>query len=261
MATLPPITRIGPPRFDPAIAPVYERALDTLERDGVGHLIGGALALNAYTKIWRDTKDLDLFCRPQDYPRLLAALERAGFETEVVYESWLGKAWRGDVFVDVIWRNANGLFPVGDAWFEHAEDFRLLGRTARVLPVEELLVSKMMVGGRNRFDGADMLHVLHAAADRIDWDRLAEAAGEHVGLLLAYFHMYRWGYPQWRDRIPDRVFDDYERRAREAGSTHGPFRALLMDIQSFRVDVEGWGMPDPHRQALERIFGDAEGRA
>ena len=261
LTTLPPDTRLARPHFEESAAVVYKRAMDALHEDGVPYLLGGALAFNAYTGIWRDTKDLDAFVRPQDAQRALASLERAGFEIEIVYESWLGKGWMGDIFVDVIWRNANGLFPVKDEWFEHARTSRVLGRDAPVLPIEELLLSKMMVGGRYRFDGADMLHLFYAAGERIDWDRLAEHAGEHIGLLVAYMHMYRWGYPGWKDRIPDDVMARYDELARKAESTYGPFRALLMDIQSYRVDVTGWGMPDPHKKALTDIFGDAEGRS
>lgn len=256
---LPPHTSIGSPRFAPTHAREYERALDTLARDGVRVMVGGALALNAYTGIWRDTKDLDLFCAPEDVPRALAALARAGFETEVVYASWLAKGWRGDVFVDLIWRNANGLFSVTTDWFEHATSARILDRDVLMVPLEELLLSKMMVGSRDRFDGADMLHLFYAAGDRIDWERLARLAGEHVGLLLSYMHMYRWGYPGWEHRIPDEVVDRYHELARRAESQYGPFRALLLDMHSFRVDVEDWGMPDPHQQALaDALRGDTE---
>lgn len=256
MAQLPPVTRVSEPTFPPEHAVVYEEAIAALNADGVPYLLGGALAFNAYTGIWRDTKDIDVFCKPQDAPRVLGALQGAGFTTETIYESWLGKGWRGKVFVDVIWRNANALFPVTNEWFRHARPTRLLGQDTRVVPLEELLLSKMMVLGRNRFDGADMCHILHAAADQVDWDRLAEGAGEHIGLLLAHLHIYRWGYPAWRHRIPDDVMHKYDELAREAPSSFGAFRALLLDPQSFQVDVEGWGMPDPCKQALDDISGD-----
>jgi hypothetical protein len=261
LTRFPPRTRVSPPQFAEDVAPVYARALDALLDDGVGFLVGGALALNHHTGIWRDTKDLDVFCRPEDAARVLAALARADFDPQVVYESWLAKAWEDEVFVDVIWRNANGLFPVTDAWFEHAPRGVLMSREVRMLPVEELLLSKMMVGGRHRFDGADVLHVLYRAHDRIDWARLEEGAGEHVGLLVAYLHMFRWGYPESAEFVPEDVLARFERKARTARSSFGAFRALLLDIPSFQVDVESWGLPDPHAVALARIFGDAEGRS
>jgi len=260
MAKLPPLTRLSEPHLDREAAPIYEAAMDAVEAAGVPYLLGGTFALNAHTGIWRDTKDLDLFVRPVDSRRALQALHGGGFETELVYESWLGKGWKGDVFVDVIWRNANGLFPVEDSWLENPASVRLFGRDAPVVPLEELIVSKMMVMGRFRYDGADVLHVLFSAADRMDWDKLAHICGEHIGLLLAHLHTFRWAYPGWQDRIPEEVLLRYERLARERASTFGPFRARLIDIQSFEVDVQEWGMPDPHRQALDSIFSDGAGK-
>ena len=261
MAQLPPVTRVSDPTFQPEHAAVYEEAIATLNADGVPYLLGGALAFNAYTGIWRDTKDIDVFCKPSDASRVLAALQGAGFTTETIYESWLGKGWKGKVFVDVIWRNANCLFPVTNEWFRHARPARLFGHETRVMPLEELLLSKMMVLGRNRFDGADMCHILHAAGEKVDWDRLAEGAGEHVGLMLAHMHIYRWGYPGWRHRIPDHVMHKYEELARVAPSSFGDFRATLLDPQSFQVDVEGWGMRNPVKQALEEISTERQGHA
>lgn len=261
MSPLPPTTALGDAKFSPVVARAYGRALDALASREVPFLLGGALALHAHTGIWRDTKDLDVFVRPDDAERALDALARAGFDPEIVYESWLGKAWSDDVFVDVIWRNANALFPVEDDWLARGRPMRLLGRDVRALGVEELLVTKMLVGGRNRFDGADMLHLLHRRLEDVDWERLAILCGEHVGVMLAFLHLYRWAYPGWRDRVDARVLEDYAARADEAGSGYGPFRGRLLDIQSFAVDVDDWGMPDPHRRALEDVFGDAEGRA
>ena len=260
MAKIPPLTRMSEPEFDPDYAPVYLEALAAMERAGVEYLLGGALALNAHTGIWRDTKDLDLFIRPEDGERALQALRDAGFRCEIVYESWLGKAWKGDVFVDLIWRNANGLFPVRDPWFEGAPSLGILGREAPVLPLEELLASKMMVMGRYRYDGADMLHIFHVAGERVDWERLARIVGEHAGLMLSHMHTYRWAYPGWAEKVPDEAIALFTRAAAQATSSFGPFRGRLIDIQSFEVDIAEWGMPDPHRQALERIFGEADGK-
>jgi hypothetical protein len=256
---LPPLTRVGTPAFDEEATDVYGRALSALEDDGVPFLIGGALAVHHHTGIWRDTKDLDVFCRPEDAQQALGALAKRGFRPEVVYESWLGKAWERNVFVDVIWRNANALFPVVDAWIRHAAWGEVLGHDVRILAAEELILSKITVAGRHRFDGADVLHILHKTAERIDWARLAAGAGEHVGLIAAYLHMYRWGYPGAAERIPDDVLAMFERAARDAPSSFGPFRARLLDLNTFVVDVRDWGLPDPHAKALADIFGTAVG--
>lgn len=255
-----PPTRVDEPSFDPLERDVYEHALVGLERAGVEFLLGGAFAANHWSGIWRTSKDLDIFVRPRDARPALDALEAAGFTSELVYESWLGKGWMGETFVDVIWRNANALFPVTDEWFAHAPQSEFLGHLVRTLPLEEAILSKVMVGGRHRFDGADILHMLHVSAQHMDWTRLARGAGEHVELILAYLHMYRWGYPAWADQIPPHVLDEYATLARKhAQAPTMPFRALLMDIPSFKADVEDWGLPDPHKLVLADIYGTPEG--
>lgn len=258
---LPPLTRLSEPVFDAEASKVYESAIDALEREHVEFMLGGAVALNAHSGVWRDTKDIDVFVRPAHAKRALRALQSAGFSTQTVYESWLGKGWKGDHFVDVIWRNANALLPVTDAWFDPRSYVHLFGRDVMVISVEDFLVSKMMVMGRYRYDGADLLHVLFMAADKVDWDRLARLCGEHIGLMTAHLHTFRWAYPAWRHKVPDEVLTRFARLAHDAESTMGPFRGRLIDIQSFEVDVQEWGMPDPHRKALENIFGDADGRS
>src|SRR5215210_715374 len=81
---------------------VYGEALDALNSSSIRYMLGGALALNAHTGIWRDTKDLDVFVPKEVMPRVLETLEKAGFETEVEDFVWIAKAWRGELFVDVI---------------------------------------------------------------------------------------------------------------------------------------------------------------
>lgn len=250
-------TRQSRPTFEPDREKVYERALAALENAGVEYLLGGAFALNQWSGLWRDTKDLDLFVRPQDAGRALDALDKGGFRTETVYDAWLGKGWDGDVFVDIIWRNANGLFPVTDDWFKHAAWTELLGHDVRTLPLEETILSKMMVGNRDRFDGADILHILYASGPSADWDRLRDMAGEHIGLLVAYLHMYRWGYPERADNVPPDILDRFHAYAKQhADAPEQPFRARLMDLPSFQADVDDWGLPDPHAAALAAVERD-----
>jgi hypothetical protein len=49
----------------------YAGALDILCASGIPFLIAGTYALNAYTGLRRQTKDIDVFCKPGDYPKIL----------------------------------------------------------------------------------------------------------------------------------------------------------------------------------------------
>ncbi len=259
LAKPPPTTRVGPATFPADAEPVFRRAIATLRFAKVPFLVGGAFAFNTYTGIWRETRDLDLFLKPEDRAHALAALADDAFETSIVQSQWLAKAWEDDVFLDLITRNANGLFPVTEAWFTRARPATLFEYPVHVIPLEELVLSKLLVGSRFRWDGADLLHLFHVQHDSIDWDRIADEVGEHAELLVAYLHMYRWAYPGWRARIPTDVLARFETRAKEiAERTQESFRGNLLDLASFRVDVADWGMPDPRARLLDSIARDEE---
>src|SRR5215213_5705402 len=104
----------------PVARQFYEETLRVLTKAGVPFLVGGALALKHFAGIARDTKDLDIFLRKRDLAMAMDVLAEHGFETEVLFPHWLGKAWSGPHFVDFIFDSANGVCPVDDAWFEHA---------------------------------------------------------------------------------------------------------------------------------------------
>lgn len=61
----------------------------------MAYLLAGTHAVNAYTGMDRPVKDLDLFCRAGDYPRILSHLQPFGYELEVEDERWLAKRGRG----------------------------------------------------------------------------------------------------------------------------------------------------------------------
>ena len=58
----------------------------------VPFLVGGSHALLNYTGIVRETKDFDLFLRRSDIDAALAALDEAGYDTEITFPHWLAKA-------------------------------------------------------------------------------------------------------------------------------------------------------------------------
>ena len=45
----------------------------------------------------------------------------------MTFPHWLGKAYRGDDFCDVIFSSGNGVCRVDDLWFEHSVPARVLG--------------------------------------------------------------------------------------------------------------------------------------
>src|SRR5205807_7701504 len=134
-------------------------AFEILGDAGVPFLLGGAYAFGHYTGIPRHTKDLDLFLRRADVRAALAAFTAAGYRTELLFAHWLGKAFHGNDFVDIIFSSGNGMCPVDDAWFDHAIEAEVLGAKVRLVPAEEMVWQKAYIMERERFDGADVNHL------------------------------------------------------------------------------------------------------
>lgn len=232
----------------PEASRFYVAALRALTDVGVPFLVGGAYSLARYTGIARDTKDLDVFVRRVDLDRVLEALRDAGYRTETTYGHWLGKAFCGDEVLDVIFSSGNGCAVVDDEWFTHAVDEVVLGVPVRLCPPEETIWSKAFIMERERYDGADIAHILRARADSLDWGRLLRRFGPHWRVLLAHLVLFGFIYPAERDRIPRAVMSRLSARLTRSGTHDGCpepvcFGTLLSRAQ-YLPDVDGWGYRD-----------------
>ena len=222
-------------------------ALRALATSGVPFLVAGAYAFFEYTGIFRDTKDLDLFVRREDLDRAFAVLEQSGFRTELVDPVWIGKAFRGEWFVDLIFSSGNGVAVVDDAFFEHARLARVMGVDVLLAPPEEMLWSKSFVLERERYDGADVNHLIHARAGDLDWERLLVRFDRYWEVLLSHLLLYRFAYPSERSRVPDGVLRALLARVEDELGTDHP-RALcrgnLISRWQYRHDLDHLGYED-----------------
>jgi hypothetical protein len=229
------------PAVDAATLAHFARALEGLHAAGVPFLVGGAYALKHHCGINRDTKDLDLFVERARLDDALAALRGGGFRTEVIFPHWLAKAWSGDRFIDVIFNAGNGFGPVDRGWFEHAERDVLLGVPVAICPVEETIASKAFVMERERYDGADVNHLLLACGDRIDWRRLVARFGDHGRVLLSHLVLFGYVYPHERAKVPPWVLAELCARVlAEAPDDATPpvCRGTLLSRQQYLVDLD-----------------------
>jgi hypothetical protein len=190
----------------------YREAMDFLARANVPFLVGGAFAFVHQAGIDKSTKDLDIFVRPSDVQRLLQASADAGYEADLFYSHWLAKIRAPAGFVDVIFSSGNGVAVVDDQWFEHASEREVLGVKVLVAPPEESLWSKAFVMERERFDGADVAHIILAHGEGLDWRRLIGRFGDHWRVLLAHLILYGFIYPSERSRVPPAVIEELTQR-------------------------------------------------
>jgi hypothetical protein len=225
----------------------YSRALEALSA-GPPFLIGGAFAFESYTGIKRHTKDLDLFVRPGDRDAALAVLASAGYRTELSYPHWLVKAFCGEDFIDVIYNLGNGLAPFDESWFEHAVPGELFGQPVLFCAAEEMIWSKAFTMERERYDGADIAHLLCACARRLDWQRLLRRFDRYWRVLLSHLVLFGFIYPGERSAIPNDVLNELLRRLQEEMASAPPDDRLcqgtLLAGAQYLPDIEEWGQHD-----------------
>ena len=239
-----PVSSSVPPMFPPEQRALFCEVLQQMNRAGVPYVVSGAFALQKHTAIWRNTKDLDLFLPPQAVPDALRHLQEQGFETEIRDPVWLAKAHRDGYFVDLITGMSNAVITVDQSWIDRSLEAVVLGVPTRVLAPEELIASKLFVNFRERFDGADIVHVIYGTRGRLDWQRLLQLVGEHWELLLWELILFRYVYPPMQDFVPREIWDQLlSRFRRELDASPGmQFRGSLIDEKMFAIDVKEWGM-------------------
>ncbi|MGD0213109.1 MAG: nucleotidyltransferase [Terriglobales bacterium] len=251
------MTSSMPQKFPRKQAEMFRDVLVLLEAEGVPFAVAGAFALQHHTGICRDTKDLDIFLSAEDASTALACLMKQGFECEVNDPVWLAKAYRDRYFVDLITGMSNATIVVDSSWIKHSYPSDVLGIATRLLAPEEMLVSKLFVTRRERFDGADIAHIIYATRGELDWQRILKRTGEHWEILLWALLLFRYAYPSKSSFVPIHLWQDLIGRLREAISDPDPaqeFRGSLIDPCMFAIDIHEWRLEnllDRYRASLQ----------
>ena len=231
----------------------YREVLSALQDAEISFLIGGAYAYCRHVGIDRGTKDLDLLICKDDWPAVAQALRARAIVTRLTFPHWLGKALARQAQVDIIFSGGNGPTPVTRDWFPFAVPAKVLGHDVSLCPVEELLWSKAFVMERERYDGNEVLHLLRAHADRIDWRRLARRFAGHELMLQSHLLMFRYVYPGEAYRVPAWVEPALARAASADIAPPDLCRGTLLSRAQYLVDLEEWGYLDARRPPFGRM--------
>jgi hypothetical protein len=241
--------------------PFYRRSLELLHEAQVPFLLGGAYAFCVYTGIARQTKDFDLFVEQKDFERALEVFRAAGFRAAKTFPHWLGKVLGEDDSIDIIHRAGNGLCPVDDLWFERAGTAEVFGRRTLLSSPEEMIWMKAYIMERERYDGADVAHLLLHCAEKIDWNHLLWRFGPDWLLLLSHLILFGFIYPTERTRVPRKLFHDLLGRLpneERAPRDETPIcRGTLLSRAQFLADVREGRFLDA-RLVDPRVEMDAE---
>ena len=240
-----------PAHLEPETSRFYREAMTALNAAGAPYLVGGAYAFERYTGIERHTKDFDIFCRREDAEGILGVLRDAvGCRTELTFPHWLGKAYNpgtGD-FVDVIFSSGSGIAVVDEGWFAHKVEAEVLGIPVSLCPAEEIVWSKAFIMERERYDGNDVAHLLHARAAGLDWDRVMRRFEPHWRVLLGHLVLFGFIYPARRATVPGWVMDELTRRLQAEAAAPPPAtracQGTLLSRAQYLADIEKWGYED-----------------
>jgi Uncharacterised nucleotidyltransferase len=220
----------------------------SLTRGSIPVLLGGGYALEFYTSVGRHLKDLDLFVYRQDWEKILALMNREGFRAELNYPHWLGKVHRANQFIDIIFSSGNGLCEVDPLWFKYAASGKVFDCPIKVCPPEEMIWSKAFIMERERFDGADIAHLILKCGMHMDWDRLLWRFGQHWRVLLSHIILFDYIYPSERLCIPEPIrrelFQLLEIEAAAPTLDQPVCRGTLLSRSQYQIDTVDFGYTD-----------------
>ena len=168
-----------------AFRAVLARTIAVLAEAGVDFAVLGGVASAGYGRA-RWTKDIDVFVRPEDADPALDALGEHGFEIDRINPSWIYKANRDGVQVDLIFKGKGGIY-LDDRMVERVRPVTLAGIVVPAIAPEDLVVMKALSHDEESpRHWHDALGVLSTA--ELDWSYLLERARLGPNRVLALLH-------------------------------------------------------------------------
>jgi hypothetical protein len=223
----------------------YKEALSLINESGADFMLGGGFASFHYTGIERDRKDLDIFCKSTEYTKILKYFAERGYKTELTDVRWLAKIFKDDYYIDLIFDTVNNICRVDDSWYQYSTPGDFDGIPVKIIPAEELVWCKIYVQNRERFDGADVNHIILRYGKQLDWNRLLLRIDQHWHLLLATIIIFQFVYPaDYQDIIPKWLFEELMKRAQEQYDLPSPIehvcRGPIIDQTQYSIDIKEW---------------------
>ncbi len=203
---------------------VILESIEALEEAGISYALIGGVAGKELGRP-RITHDIDLFVRPDDADNALRALEINGFTTEKRDMTWLYKAWKEDILVDIIFKSS------GDIYFDdevraHVQRLPYKGRFLNAISPEDFIVIKAAVHQEHiPHHWHDALAVL--TEGNIDWAYLLKRARfspRRVLSLLIYAQSNDIGVPS--EAIQGLYKALYDTHIGAPKKAHHPYREI-----------------------------------
>jgi len=227
----------------------YQRVLNELNASSIEYLVGGGFAFQQYTGNSRTTKDCDIFVRQEDCESVMDLFDKAPYSSNLIFPHWLAKVTYKGFTIDVIFNSGNGTGAVDDEWFDHAVKAEVLGVPVRLVPPEEMIQSKAYIMERERYDGADIAHLIAALGEgTLSWERLMRRMDEHWEVLFSHIVLFSFIYPSERGKIPFWVSQEllgrFSLSMMESSSGEPVCNGTLLSRKEYLIDILERGYKD-----------------
>ncbi len=236
------------PEYEQEAEKFYKKLIQILKTFKHPFLIGGTYAVKFYTGIDRPTKDIDIFCKAGDYPKILKKFQDQGYQVVLKDDRWLAKVYSGTYFADIIFGSIPSMWPITNGWIEAAPIGKILGEEVHITPPEELIVSKAYRMGRRNFDGADVTHIILKCNKDMDWKRLLSHMEPYWEILLIHLLLFRFTYPADRNAIPRWLMDELISRVQNQLDIPSPedkvCRGSILSHKQYEIAYTDWGYKD-----------------
>ena len=155
------------------VAAVFRDAVDVITTAGFDFAVGGGIS----TRHWRGSDepagDIDLVIREEDATAILEVLGESGYEAVEMERSWLHKAKKDGVWVDLMFELKNGV-RIDDAFLSRRTPAEIFGTMAPVMAAEDQVASLAATIARDTV-GAHWYDIVDIMANNdLDWDYVVE---------------------------------------------------------------------------------------
>lgn len=189
----------------------YKAVIQAVRDSGEPFALGGGFAWAAFTGVFRNGKDIDLFILPESRDKLIDAVGRIGLtdyaEKEAYDRKWIYRGTRDGWIADLIWDMANYRANLDEDWVTLGPEVVIRGEHVRILPIEELIWNKLYILQRPRCDWTDILNLVYLNVESIDWDRMIKKLSPDAHLLGGAMSVFLWMCPGRARSVPSYVWE------------------------------------------------------
>lgn len=149
---------------------VFRETIELLEERSFDYAVGGGMATDHWISGVTRIDDIDLVIREEEAHDILQHLEAAAYTAREMEHSWLHKAFKDGVTIDLMFELKNGT-PFDGPFSEHRKRGGMLGTIAYVMAPEDQIASlgtvDRMTIGEHWYSMIDIM-----ANNDLDWDYL-----------------------------------------------------------------------------------------